>query len=425
MANKDFQQDEISQLLDSFYEDNTLEQRIENFSKKKELRKSRVEKNREVETKQIVVNETEDTSKLGETKENVVSNQSGSKTIAFDTKEIEKHASNESNGTVVIDDKKIKSILKEENGIKLNRKVIAKDEAGGDTKVGGVVLEKKIKQEPEQDAVVNRRTIAVIVAAILGLILVGLVIFGVTRAISNFVDNDESSEVQEQYYQEIIEWAQGYNTYTDEEKNDITEFEKKYNKLTKEQKSSIDKVLKEQTTKTFDELLAMAKSSKKENSKNNNTEIAQKKAELKEKINDLKSQLATAQSDLDDANKELTRAQEEVNSKQQEIDSLNAEINQYNDVISKYADLTSQLESASDDEKEQIQNSINELQSEYNSALSSVDTANNNLFAAEDEMNYLQDALNQASQAVQEAQAVVDDLTSQIAMYQSEFDELK
>ena len=54
---------------------------------------------------------------------------------------------------------------------------------------------------------------------------------------------------------------------------------------------------------------------------NNNTEIAEKKAQLKQKINDLKKQLLSAQSELENAQKAQSDAQSDVDSLQAQIAS--------------------------------------------------------------------------------------------------------
>lgn len=415
------QQDEISLLLDSFYEDNTLEQKMDDFSRTKNQKKGHEEEIKENISSNIVQEVKLTASDLGDTKSSDTIKQSVGKTRTFDAKELE----NTSNGTVVIDDKKIKSIISKENGIQLKRKILSKEDTVSETKVGGVVLDRVVKNETTSDGREYRRTIAVIVAAVLGLILVGLVVFGITRVISNFTDADESSEVQQEYYNEICEWAQDYNSYSDEEKEKIVDLEKKYNKLTSEQKESINEILKNQTGSTFDELLAIAKSSKKEDSTNNNTEIAQKKAELKEQIDDLKTQLSTAQNTLNEANQNLESIQKEVNSAKQEVDSIQKELNQYDldSLVTQLNDLAYDLQYLDLTSEE-----IEKLQSQYNAVEQEIMSANDVQVRLDYAQQQLDDATyryNQASEEVTNAQTVVDELNSSISSLQSEYDSLK
>lgn len=72
--------------------------------------------------------------------------------------------------------------------------------------------------------------------------------------------------------------------------------------MTRKQREKIDEILEKATGKNFNELLAKANKTN-TNKKNNNTEIAEKKAELRKKISDLKNQLSKANADLENAQK--------------------------------------------------------------------------------------------------------------------------
>lgn len=63
-----------------------------------------------------------------------------------------------------------------------------------------------------------------------------------------------------------MDWAEKYDTYSEEDQKKIAEFEKMFNKLDDEQKRKINEVLMSMTGKNFDELLALAKSDKKQDS---------------------------------------------------------------------------------------------------------------------------------------------------------------
>ena len=225
-----------------------------------------------------------------------------------------------SGGTVVINDKEIKSLLDEEKGPKLRREVVRKK------------TKKVVSSQPEPEVSYakhqkkDKSTIALVLLGILGIVLAGALIIGVVSIVGSMLKDEEiSSELQDKYYKEIMEWAESYSTYSDKEKEKIIDLEAKFNKLTKQQKADIDDVLIAQTGKTFDELLAKAKSSS-EDKKNNNTEIAEKKAKIKEEISELKSKLKKAETELEDAEEDLDDAKSELDKAQSALDSAKQDI---------------------------------------------------------------------------------------------------
>lgn len=269
-------QDEISQLLDSFEVEDTLEEKMENFTQEKE-RQSRIERARknsqdfnrrnteEMDLTQII--DPIDDSEFED--EEYEEDGSQTKTMMWDKDQIDLETT-DTNKTVVINDDEIQSLLEEDKGPRLKREV-----------------HRGSARKSNQDT----KKIAIIVAGVIAVILAGVAIFGVINLIGGLGSDDQiSEEEQKQNYKEILAWANDYDFLTDDEKADIIDFETMFNRLSDEQQSEINKVLKSKTGKTFDELLAQAKSDAKDkaDASNNNTEVAQQKAKLKEQISNLK-----------------------------------------------------------------------------------------------------------------------------------------
>ena len=425
MARKSNEQDEISKLLDSFDEEETLQHKMDEFTKKKQ-QTTQKEVKKEIDATQIISESPIKTSNIEDTVQRKPKGQDAGKTMAFNVKDL-KSDEKSTSGTVVMDGGEIKSLLEEEKGPKLTRKVISHEDAGGDTKVGGVILDKKVKkdQNTSNKKATNKRTIALIVAAILGIMLAALLVFGLVRVVSDFLTNDEeSSETQQQYFEEIMAWVENYSSYSDEQKAEITDYESRYNKLTKAQKEEIDEALVAQTGSTFDELLAKAKSAKKEDSSNNNTEDAQKKAELKEQINDLKSELSSAQSELESAQQAQSQAQSDYDKAASTLNGIQSKVDSYNATIQTYNDLEDQYFAQTDEKKaDEIYSQIRAMESEYQSAISSLSSAQRELDEAQSALSSAQAALDEANSAVTSAQQNVDDINSQISYYQAQYDE--
>ena len=305
-------QDEISQLLDSFEVEDTLEEKMENFTQEKE-RQSRIERARknsqdfnrrnteEMDLTQII--DPIDDSEFED--EEYEEDGSQTKTMMWDKDQIDLETT-DTNKTVVINDDEIQSLLEEDKGPRLKREV-----------------HRGSARKSNQDT----KKIAIIVAGVIAVILAGVAIFGVINLIGGLGSDDQiSEEEQKQNYEEILAWANDYDSLTDDKKADIIDFETMFNRLSDEQQSEINKVLKSKTGKTFDELLAQAKSDAKDkaDASNNNTEVAQQKAKLKEQISNLKDDLADAKQALDDANSKLNTAKSNLSSIQSKVSSANS-----------------------------------------------------------------------------------------------------
>ena len=436
--------DEISQLLDSFQmdEEDTLEQKMDQF--KKTQNRSRVKKHKPEPEIPFQSKKVEpslgDTFVVGskdlnepESKEDL----SATRTVMWNADELKQEA-DATNKTVVIDDDEIQSLLEEGKGPQLKREVINKKK---DSK-------KKASKKN------NSKTGLYIGLGIVGVLLISLLIFGGIKLVTSGLSgsDEKTEEVQKKNYQELLDFANNYDSLSSSEKKGIVNLESKYNSLTRKQREKIDEILEKATGKNFNELLA--KANKKTNSKkkkNNNTEIAEKKAELRKKISDLKDQLSKAKADLESAQKAQESAQSDVDSLTSKINSANSSLKDaqsaVNSAQSEYDNLVSilkrraELDNIPNDQISQdelselsdIRTNHPNLENEVNSAKDDLDAANaalstaqknSNVSSLENKLSTAQTKLNSAGSDVKDAQSKVDSLNSQINDYQSQLDDL-
>lgn len=430
--------DEISQLLDSFQADqeDTLEQKMDRFTKTQN--RSRVKKHKP--EPEIPFQSKKEEPSLGDTfvvgskdlnepKEDL----SATRTVMWNADELKQEA-DATNKTVVIDDDEIQSLLEEGKGPQLKREVINKKK---DSK------KKTFKKN-------NSKTGLYIG---LGVLLISLLIFGGIKLVTSGLSgsDEKTEEVQKKNYQELLDFANNYNSLSSSKKKEIVDLESKYNSLTRKQREKIDEILEKATGKNFNELLAKANKKTNTNKKNNNTEIAEKKAELREKISDLKNQLSKAKADLESAQKAQESAQSDVDSLTSKINSANSSLkdaqNAVNSAQSEYDNLVSilkrraELDNIPNDQITQdelselsdIRTNHPNLENEVNSAKDDLDAANaalstaqknSNVSSLENKLSTAQTKLSSASSDVKDAQSKVDSLNSQINDYQSQLDDL-
>ena len=168
--------DEISDLLDSIENDDTLERKMHAFKAKKD-KISRVERSQQEKTEEPKeVESTSDTvvippvhvqkgemdnSHLSETKV-MQPTSAGGKTTVFDPEKIEE-IKPETNDTVVIDDQKIQKIMHQQNtsGLKLERRVISSNKKPKKAK--------KVIDHKKQD----KKIIGIIAALVVILVVIG------------------------------------------------------------------------------------------------------------------------------------------------------------------------------------------------------------------------------------------------------------
>ena len=435
--------DEISQLLDSFQmdEEDTLEQKMDQF--KKTQNRSRVKKHKPEPEIPFQSKKVEpslgDTFVVGskdlnepESKEDL----SATRTVMWNADELKQEA-DATNKTVVIDDDEIQSLLEEGKGPQLKREVINKKK---DSK-------KKASKKN------NSKTGLYIGLGIVGVLLISLLIFGGIKLVTSGLSgsDEKTEEVQKKNYQELLDFANNYDSLSSSEKKGIVNLESKYNSLTRKQREKIDEILEKATGKNFNELLAKANKKTNSKKKNNNTEIAEKKAELRKKISDLKNQLSKANADLENAQKAQESAQSDVDSLTSKINSANSSLrdaqNAVNSAQSDYNNLVdilrrrAELDNIPNDQITQdelselsdIRTNHPNLENEVNSAKDDLDAANaalttaqknSNVSSLENKLSTAQTKLNSASSDVKDAQSKVDSLNSQINDYQSQLDDL-
>lgn len=435
--------DEISQLLDSFQmdEEDTLEQKMDQF--KKTQNRSRVKKHKPEPEIPFQSKKVEpslgDTFVVGskdlnepESKEDL----SATRTVMWNADELKQEA-DATNKTVVIDDDEIQSLLEEGKGPQLKREVINKKK---DSK-------KKASKKN------NSKTGLYIGLGIVGVLLISLLIFGGIKLVTSGLSgsDEKTEEVQKKNYQELLDFANNYDSLSSSEKKGIVDLESKYNSLTRKQREKIDEILEKATGKNFNELLAKANKKTNSKKKNNNTEIAEKKAELRKKISDLKDQLSKAKADLESAQKAQESAQSDVDSLTSKINSANSSLKDaqsaVNSAQSEYDNLVSilkrraELDNIPNDQITQdelselsdIRTNHPNLENEVNSAKDDLDAANaalstaqknSNVSSLENKLSTAQTKLNSAGSDVKDAQSKVDSLNSQINDYQSQLDDL-
>lgn len=433
--------DEISQLLDSFQmdEEDTLEQKMDQF--KKTQNRSRVKKHKPEPEIPFQSKKVEpslgDTFVVGskdlnepESKEDL----SATRTVMWNADELKQEA-DATNKTVVIDDDEIQSLLEEGKGPQLKREVINKKK---DSK-------KKASKKN------NSKTGLYIGLGIVGVLLISLLIFGGIKLVTSGLSgsDEKTEEVQKKNYQELLDFANNYDSLSSSEKKGIVDLESKYNSLTRKQREKIDEILEKATGKNFNELLAKANKKTNSKKKNNNTEIAEKKAELRKKISDLKDQLSKAKADLENAQKAQESAQSDVNSLKQQVNEAQSTLDKaqsaedaaqtaYDNLVSilkRRAELDNipndQITQAELSELSDIRTNHPNLESEVNKAKDDLDVAkskntdaNSNKSSLENKLSTAQTKLDSAGSDVKDAQSKVDSLNSQINDYQSQLDDL-
>lgn len=442
--------DEISQLLDSFQtnEEDTLEQKMDQFTKNQT--RSRVEKHKP--EPEIPFQAKKEEPSLGDTfvvgskdlnepKEDL----SATRTVMWNADDLKQEADS-TNQTVVIDDDEIQSLLEEGKGPQLKREVINKKKEPS-----------KKKSAPKKS---HSKTGMYVALGVVGVLLVSLLIFGGMKLMTGGLSSsdEKTSEVQKKNYQELLDFANNYDDLSSSDQKKIIDFESKYNSLTRKQREKIDEILEEATGKTFNELLASANKKTSTKKDNNNTEIAEKKAQLKQKIDDLKKQLLSAQSELENAQKAQSDAQSNVDSLNKQIkaadnsSALKAALNARDSAKVAYSDAQSALQACENrrSELEQIPNSeltqdqyaeLQQLYAEHQGLVDKVNSTKADLDKAEaaysdaqkstsdtssleSKLESAKTKLDSANSDVTDAQSKVDSLNSQINDYQNQLNQL-
>lgn len=433
--------DQLSEILDSFQNDDTMEKKIEDFAKKKE-RKTRVQKaKKEPEERVLLVEEKNKTPNQEEIKleekEEVKKPNSGG-TMVFDKGNLEEDM-NSGAHTVVMDNHEIQTLIDENKGPKLIHEESLKEKKN-------LPVKKKT----------NYKLIFIIISSVIGLVLIGVLVFGIIRVVSHSINSahEQTSQELETAYNQIKDFIDSMG----DDPQGLTAYESAYNKLSAEQKSKIDDLLRNKTGKSFSELIAQIQNQKEEDNKNNNTEIAEQKAKLKDQIATLQAQLQSAQSDLETIAAQYNQAQGALNSAVSMRDSAYTELqnaqNRYNQSLSqnqsKIADLQTQVDALTQERQairdsaeelsdadsqrmEEIQSQIMDLNSQIASLSNSVDqntayqvqSAQNAYDTANAQVQSAQNEVSSYQASLSSAQSKVDSINGQIAQLQSSLNALK
>ncbi len=409
--------DEISRLLDSFQEEEVLEEKMEGFTAQKRRQDRMQRASRQTVEPEPVQNETNDTIVL---RPEPKKTESAGTTVMFDPEKIEEEDT-DTNKTVVINDNEIQSLLDEDKPPKLRREVVS--HGGSSHRKEPMPHKKPTKKKGLSPAAI----VGIVIAA---LVVVGVIGFGV-YTLMNSGKEDKTEEVtrkQKRAYDSIIDWL---DSLTGDDYDGIEDMEDDYDSLTKEQKKKLNDYFEKITGSTFDELLAKAKSDSKKDSSNNNAKIAELKAQLKS----LESQLSDAQSDLNDANSRLSSAQSDYdnwNNKLSTWQNTNAQLKQKQTELSTLEARMKELQNIPADQISQEE--LSELTQSYKTQASLQQEVSNlqgqlngvgDYSSIQSHVNSASSEVSQAQSDVDAAQSTIDRLTSQIQEVQNRIDALE
>ena len=409
--------DEISRLLDSFQEEEVLEEKMEGFTAQKRRPDRMQRASRQTVEPEPVQNETNDTIVL---RPEPKKTESAGTTVMFDPEKIEEEDT-DTNKTVVINDNEIQSLLDEDKPPKLRREVVS--HGGSSHRKEPMPHKKPTKKKGLSPAAI----VGIVIAA---LMVVGILGFGV-YTLMNSGKEDKTEEVtkkQKRDYDSIIDWL---DSLTGEDYDGIEDWEEDYDSLTKEQKKKLNDYFEKITGSTFDELLAKAKSDSKKDSSNNNAKIAELKAQLKS----LQSQLSDAQSDLNDANSRLSSAQSDYdnwNNKLSTWQNTNAQLEQKQTELSTLEARMKELQNIPADQISEEE--LTELTQSYKKQASLQQEISNlqwklngigDYSSIQSHVNSASSEVSQAQSDVDSAQSTIDQLTSQIQEVQDRIDALE
>lgn len=409
--------DEISRLLDSFQEEEVLEEKMEGFTAQKRRQDRMQRASRQTVEPEPVQNETNDTIVL---RPEPKKTESAGTTVMFDPEKIEEEDT-DTNKTVVINDNEIQSLLDEDKPPKLRREVVS--HGGSSHRKEPMPHKKPTKKKGLSPAAI----VGIVVAA---LMVVGILGFGV-YTLMNSGKEDKTEEVtkkQKRAYDSIVDWL---DSLTGDDYDGTEDWEEDYDSLTKEQKKKLNDYFEKITGSTFDELLAKAKSDSKKDSSNNNAKIAELKAQLKS----LQSQLSDAQSDLNDANSRLSSAQNDYdnwNNKLSTWQNTNAQLEQKQTELSTLEARMKELQNIPADQISEEE--LTELTQSYKKQASLQQEISNlqwklngigDYSSIQSHVNSASSEVSQAQSDVDSAQSTIDQLTSQIQEVQDRIDALE
>ena len=378
MGNRE--KDELASLLDSFQDDDTMERKMDNFARQKE-HKSRVERTQD----RVQPQPKAPVESQGET-------------VVFNKVNVEQEEE-DSQGTVMMDDAEIQSLLDENKGPSLR---VEKEQRVASPK------SPRRKKAPKNDA----KKVGAVVACIVGALIVASLLFvGIKAVLGGFGDSEKK---QEETFDRIV----AFLDEEDLELSRVRQFKELYDKLPEEMREEIDDEIYTITRgecSNFDELLDKAKSEKrkedqdKKDQKNENMKIAERKAEIKDEINRLKKKLSEL-SKKPDNSRELARAEKELNAAvkkqndaQASVNEIQNKINAVNaDIVSVSQEREELLSKPSSEATEEEKARANELWNQY------VELNNNTLPNLQTELASAQAVLDERLGVAAEAQAEYD-----------------
>ena len=209
--------------------------------------------------------------------------------------------------TVYMNEDEIQNLLEQDEPI-LKREYIRSDQGSYDAEPER--YSSRYSGSPDGGGYGPKKVSWKLPVTVFGVILGAFLIYGGFQFFTNYFSNLDTEKIEERkrLFDQVMDWAEKYDTYSEEDQKKIAEFEKMFNKLDDEQKRKINEVLMSMTGKNFDELLALAKSDKKQDSNSNMTQIAEKKGELKQKIEDLKGSIAKKQEEYNEQVRKINAA---------------------------------------------------------------------------------------------------------------------
>ena len=267
-----------------------------------------------------------------------------------------------------------------------------------------------------------------------------LVVLGFTGW--NFIRSSlaDTSLLNRQDFEQLLDWAKNYDDLSDEARQKIMEYASIYNRLSDDQKAQINDTLRRLTGKSFDELLAAATSSDKEkpDSSNNNTEIAERKARLREEIAQLQAQIDSLQSTMGEATGRVDQAYDALQSAVDALNSATEDQNTAQQALSDAQDKDKQLSdqiaelnarasdsSLSEAEKAEIERQISDLTTQRTASQQTVQEASSTLEGAKQNYNNALAAYNTAKSTYDSVKGSDSGYADEIAGLQAQISQKK
>ena len=401
--------DELSSLIDSIENDDTMKRKMDVFSQRKQRKRrlQQLESDQNITQKPVVSTRPQPVSsqQLGQTV--VLTSPSASnttpvdatKTTVFSPQEVG-GAQNEGNHeTVVVNNSEIQTLLEQDT------------------------------VTPRQSQKNKKVPILAVVLSLLAILMIGFGVYTIASGNGLFDNGSDTSDTTTQEFERLLNWAEGYNDLSEAGKRKIIDYEDIYNKCSDTQKAQIDAILKEKSGKTFNQLLALAQSNKKADSKNDDVKKAEKKAELREKISELQNELDVAKTTLQTTSDEMSAAEKELNSIQTKIDSANEKlVAAQNDLVQAQQNLYLAQEaalSATEENQADVQMKLKEAQTAYEKATEAYGkAAETDVVSLQQKYSEIESSYAKLSADQQSQQAQVDDLSAQIQALQTELSNL-